>query len=95
MRKLFVTLIILYSIASCSLIQPVYIVIENKSDYTVRVTAEKGLMETLVLKKGKGDFTLVPPGPLSLTFTIHEIGYSKEYEIRTDYLEKKKIVFRL
>lgn len=92
MTKKLLSLLILIPLTCCTLTEPASILIENKSDYPV--TASVG-RQSIKLEKSKGGFLLVPPGETTLTCTIEEIGFTCDYPVRTHYLEKKKIVFKM
>lgn len=84
-----------FSLFSCSLAEPACLLIENKSAYTVKVSVSNGLEDTFELAKGKGSFVLAPPGKYTVTFTIEQIGFIKDYQVEKQYLEKKKVVFKV
>ena len=95
MKKLFIFLFLIIILSNCSLIQPAYLSIKNKSHYTIIVKLDNGNKKKLKLDKSKGDYILVYSNKIKINISIDEIGFNKNYLISFNYLEKKEFIFSI
>ncbi|OHD06428.1 MAG: hypothetical protein A2086_13390 [Spirochaetes bacterium GWD1_27_9] len=87
--------VILFLTFSCSFAEPSTLIIENNSKYTIKVNSNKGNKNEMTIKKTGVDFILTYPDDIKLDISIEETGFNKEYDLKINYMEKKKFVFNL
>ena len=93
-RLLFLNVFI-FLIYNCLLIEPVTLIIQNNSDYDIKLNFDKGIEKDIEIKKNKGDFFLFYPDNIKITIIIDEIGFKKEYNINLEYMKDYKFEFNI
>jgi hypothetical protein len=93
--KIVIIMLISLSLTGCSFFEPSSLIIKNASNYQIDISTNIGSIKELSLEKGKGEFIMSPPGNLKLSISINEINFEKTYEVKLEYLEKKKFEFNL
>lgn len=94
MKIIYIVLfLIIFLYFNCSLIEPACLIIKNESCYTIEVTLDNGNKKKIEIEKNKGDFVLLYGNKVNLNVSIESIGFSKDYSISLNYMEKKEFVF--
>ncbi len=88
-------LLCIFTFFGCTLFEPSYLVIQNNSDYTIKVYIDNANKKEIIIDKNNGDYVLTFSNKINLIVIIDSIGFKKKYSISINYLEKKKFIFNL
>ncbi len=86
---------VLLLLSSCTLFSPSTLIVRNDSDYDIEVKYSRGLKSESFIENGKGDYTEVYPGDMSVIVEIKEIGFSRREKLSVKSMENLTYSFSL
>jgi hypothetical protein len=93
MKKFVLLINVCFLFFSCSFFKPVTLIIQNDSDFKIKVTVSDGNKKDFFLESGKGDFILIYKERIDINIRIEETGFEKKYTVLFDVYEDRKFCF--